>query len=82
MDFCRFFGGMYAIAEYTEPAAAKIFRTPETKVRGKGSTSLLKGNIRMKQLPYHEHIAWSTLPNPMQPYTNIFISFSYSRDEY
>lgn len=57
MDFRRFFEDMYAIAEHTEPGAAKIFRTPETKIWGKGSTSLLKGNIRMKQLPYHEHIA-------------------------
>lgn len=80
MDFCRFFEDMYAIAEDTEPAAAKIFRTPQTKIWDKGSTSLLKGNIRMKHLPYPDHIAWSTLPNPMQPYTNISISSSYSRD--
>lgn len=82
MDFFRFFEDMYAIAEDTETAAKKIFRTPETKIWGKGSTSLLRGNLRMKQLPYPKHIAWSTVLNPMQPYTNTSISFSYSGDEY
>lgn len=73
---------MYGIAEDTVAAEKKIFRTPETKIWGKGSTSLLRGNIRMKQLPFPQHRAWNTLLNPMQPYTNFSISFSYSVDEY
>lgn len=50
---------MNAIAEDTE-TAAKVFRAPETKIWGKGSTSLLRGNIRMKQLPSPQHVAWNT----------------------